>query len=352
MENFMLRFPAAVPRVIINGVGNVGQRLIRFCDAKGWSIVAAYNRAGPKVGRDVGQLAGLGKPLGVAVRDAAEQEHAIPPADIVLNTIGDLLEGNFPVYERFLAAGINVLCHGTQSYNPFFENHAVAEKIDALARSRGVTFCGSGIWDSTRIWAPLVAAGTCLDIQSVVHVAHAEIGRQGAQFERLCAGVGLTVDEYMKSFIHEQTPFTLNRYVHGPVVMVLQKLGCTITSMRKYDEPVVFDVPVYSPHSKTEFPAGVVVGTRNNVEVTTHEGVVGRAILEYRLFREGEIEELRWDIDGMPGLKIAVERKDTANLSASALFNRIPDVISASPGIVEITKLGPLSSTAFSRTST
>ena len=335
------------PRIIINGVGNVGRRLIRFCDTKGWPIVAAYNRAGDKVGRDIGELAGLGKSLGVAVRDAAEQEHAIVAADIVLNTIGDLLDRNLPTYERFLDAGINVLCHGTQSYNPFFENSAVAQKIDALAKVRGVTFCGTGIWDTTRIWAPIVAAGTCLSIDSVVHVAHAEIGRQGAQFERLCAGVGLSVEEYMNSFIHEQSPFTLNRYVHGPVVMVLQKLGYHIEDVHKFDEPIVFDEPVYSPHSQKEFPAGVVVGTRNNVAVSTREGITGRAIMEYRLFKPGDVEELRWDINGMPGLRISVERKDTANLSAAALFNRIPDVIAAPPGIVEITRLGPLKSTAL-----
>lgn len=342
----MPAFPSP-PRIIINGVGNVGRRLIRFCDSKGWPIVAAYNRAGDKVGKDIGELAGLDRPLGPVVRDEAEQEQSIVPADIVLNTIGDLLDRNFPVYERFLNAGINVLCHGTQSYNPFFENPPIAQKIDTLAKNRGVTYCGTGIWDTTRIWAPIVAAGTCLSIESIVHTAHAEIGRQGAQFERLCSGVGLSVDEYMESFIHQQTPFTLNRYVHGPVVMVLQKLGYHIEKVHKFDEPVVFDEPVYSPHSRQEFPAGTVIGTRNNVEVSTREGLVGRAIMEYRLFKPGDVEELRWDINGMPGLRISVERKDTANLSASALFNRIPDVIAAAPGIVEITRLGPMKSTAL-----
>jgi 2,4-diaminopentanoate dehydrogenase len=343
----MTKASTSPPKIIINGVGNVGRRLIRFCDMKGWPIVAAYNRAGEKIGQDIGQLAGLGRNLGVAVQDAARADYPAVKADIALNTVGDLLHLNYPIYERFLGAGINVLCHGTQCYSPFFENAAVAGRIDALAKANGVTFCGTGIWDTTRVWAPIIAAGTCLSIESVVHTAQAEIGRQGVQFERLCAGVGLSLDEYMTSFVKTPTPYTLNRYVHGPVVMVLQKLGCTIENVRKYDEPIVFDEPVYSPFSKQEFPAGIVVGTRNNVEVTTREGIRGGAILEYRLFRPGEIEELRWDISGLPGLRISVERKDTANLSAAALFNRIPDVLAAGPGIVEITKMGPLTSTAL-----
>src|SRR3546814_19654438 len=129
--------------------------------------------------------------------------------------------------------------------------------------------------------------------------------------------------------------------------MVLQKRGYHIENIRKFDEPGIFDEPVYSPYSQKEFPAGIVVGTRNNVEVSTREGVTGKAVLEYRLFKPGEIEELRWDINGMPGLRIAVERKDTANLSAASLFNRIPDVVAAVPGVVEITKLGPPASSAL-----
>lgn len=335
------------PRIAIYGIGNVGRRIVRFCDMKGWPVVAAYNRAGAKIGQDIGRLAGLEKDLGIHVQDCETADYAGLEADIVLNTAADLLADNYPVYERFLGLGINVLCHGTQSYNPRFDDKVVAEKIDRLAKANGVTFTGTGIWDTTRLWAPIIAAGTCLTIDSVVHVANAEIGRQGAQWEALVAGVGLTVEEYMANFINRESPFVLNRYVHSPLVMVLQKIGATIKELRKYDEPIVFDTPVYSPYSKKEFPAGIVIGTRNNVEVDTEEGITGRAVFEYRLFKEGEIEDLRWEINGMPGLCISVERKDTANLSASALFNRIPDVIAAEPGIVEIFRMAPLTSTAL-----
>src|SRR3546814_7614764 len=98
------------------------------------------------VGKDVGELAGLDRSYGVVVRDAAEQEQSIVPADIMLNTIGDLLDRNYPVYERFLSAGINVLCHGTQSYNPFFENRGIrseehTSELQSLMRISYAVFC-------------------------------------------------------------------------------------------------------------------------------------------------------------------------------------------------------------------
>ena len=332
------------PKIIIHGAGNVARRLTRFCHRKRWPIVACFSRAGSKLGQDIGRLAGLEEDLGVEVRDFAAADLVGIDADVALIATTDMLELNFPVYERYLSAGINVLCHGAQSYNPRFENPAIAEQIDQLARAGEVTFTGSGIWDTTRLWSAIIAAGTCLEIDSVVHTAQAEIGRQGARFEAEI-GVGMTPEDYCAKYAAE--PNSLSTFLHGPSVMVLQTLGCRITDVRKRAEPIVFDVDVFSPYTKTHFPAGIVIGTRIVADVTTAEGINGKTAVEYRLFRPGEIEELRWQINGMPGLQINVVRDDTANLSAASLFNRIPDVLAAPPGIVEITKMGPLKSSVL-----
>ena len=44
------------PRLVLYGIGQYGQMMVRFADKKGWPIVAAYNRAGAKVGQDIGQI--------------------------------------------------------------------------------------------------------------------------------------------------------------------------------------------------------------------------------------------------------------------------------------------------------
>ena len=45
-----------------------------------------------------------------------------------------------------------------------------------------VAACGGG-GGGAATSAPIIAAGTCIDIERVEHIATAEIGRQGAQFE-------------------------------------------------------------------------------------------------------------------------------------------------------------------------
>ena len=51
------------PRVMIYGVGFYGMEAVRILAKKGWPIVAAVNRAGPKIGQDLGRLAGLNEDL-------------------------------------------------------------------------------------------------------------------------------------------------------------------------------------------------------------------------------------------------------------------------------------------------
>ena len=55
------------PRIVIYGMGQFGQLIARLATEKDWPVVAAFNRAGPKIGQDVGRLAGLDRALAIAV---------------------------------------------------------------------------------------------------------------------------------------------------------------------------------------------------------------------------------------------------------------------------------------------
>jgi 4-hydroxy-tetrahydrodipicolinate reductase len=122
---------------------------------------------------------------------------------------------------------------------------------------------------------------------------------------------------------------------------VLAALGYTITDTRAFVEPVIYDVPLDSALMECVIPAGNCVGTRIIGEIETKEGVTARAQIELRDFREGEIEHMFWSVDGKPVSRVRVERDDSAHATASCLFNRIPDVIAAPPGIVVISQMGP-----------
>ena len=332
------------PKLVIYGTGFVGQTLTRLAAKKGWEIVAAFNRAGNKVGQDLGQLAGLGRNLGVVVQDCDTADYDGIEADIALNATTDLLEQNMPVYERFLSRGINIACHAGQLYNPWLINRELSKKIDQLARDNAVTITGSGIHDMSRYWSGMIAAGPCVEIDALHHVSYTEPMRQGIHFAPIL-GIDVSVGEYNSKIAPALSAYC--EMMSFPIVTVLEYYGCTVTNVDGHVEPVVWDEPVYCPYLKKEIAAGQSVGTRYVVEVQTEQGATGHFVGDQRVFREGDEEAMIWRVEGQPGVEIKVLREDSAIASASSLFNRIPDVLAAEPGLKTVVDLGPEKPSAF-----
>lgn len=333
------------PRVVIYGLGFIGKSITQLVRDKGWPIVAAYNRAGEKVGQDLGRLAGLGEDLGIVVQDYETADYSKLQADIALIAGPDYLDACFPIYERFLRAGINVLSFGSHAYQPYWFFPEIAKRIDALARENGVTFTGSGLWDMTRIWSGLIAGGPCIKINSIKYLTNIEAVRQGVHWLPLL-GVGLTVEEFDQKI--GRAVGRLNEVLQLPSVIVLQHYGYTVSDVKLDQEPVVFSEAVYCKEADQHVPAGRCVGTRVLIDVMTKEGVSAHNRFEYRLFRPGEVEAGTWKINGTPGMQVTVVREDSHIASASSLLNRVPDVLRAEPGIVTIMKMGPEVPSVFS----
>lgn len=331
------------PRIAVYGVGQFGQYVTRFAVQKGWTVVAAYNRAGAKVGQDLGQVAGLGRDLGIVVQDCDTANYDIA-ADIGVVTMTNHLKENLPAYKRLMNAGLNVICHGTESYYPWGCDKALAEEIDALAKSNNVTFTGSGIWDMSRIWAGLLMLGPCTEIKSLFHRSITDGTGQANKEQLAYIGVNFTIQEFLDKGLNRSPMLTAYKTIPEHV---LAGAGYTITETRAFVEPVVFDVDLDSAFMECVIPAGRVVGTRIIGEIETKEGVTARSEIELRLFKEGEIEHMFWSVDGLPRTSVRTERKDSAHATAANLFNRIPDVIAAPPGIVLISQMGPLKNSAL-----
>ena len=334
----------ANPRIVIHGTGQYGCYITRFAVQKGWPIAAAYNRAGPKVGQDIGRLAGLDRDIGVIVQDCDIASYDNLDADIAVITASDRLSVNLPAYKRLMNAGLNILCHGAEAYFPYGSDPVTAAEIDAIATANKVSFTGSGIWDMSRIWAGILVAGPCTELQAMHHKSITDAQRTGKHL-MLVVGVGMSVAEYTEKMV--KAAGTVGGMYKTIPHHVLHALGYTVTKTTERREPVVFDEPYYCRLLEKELAPGTVVGTRIIAEVETKEGVSAEAHIELRCFKEDEVEHMAWVVDGMPHTRVRTERDDSGHATAACLFNRIPDVIAAPPGIQEVYKLGPLKHTAL-----
>jgi len=326
------------PRVVLYGTGFVAREITRLITERGWPIVAALNRAGPKIGQDLGAIAGLGRDLGVLVEDYETADYAAMEADIALVAGPDSPEDCFPIYERLLTRGIDVLSCGSRMYDPYLMHPDVAKRIDALACEHGATFTGGGLWDMTRIWSGLLCTGASARIDALDYHSDVEVLRQGAHWApRL--GVGLTLDEFADTVGYDVIP--LNEVLQLPARMVLEACGFEITEVSLRQEPVVWTEDAYCRHLERTIPAGDSVGCRTVVDITTRQGVTSQSRFEYRVFRPDEVEHGSWRVHGLPGMELRVVRHDSGVAQAAGLLNRVPDVLRARPGVVTVLELGP-----------
>lgn len=332
------------PRIAIYGLGFVGQQLAGFALDKGWPVVGAYNRAGDKVGQDLGRLIGR-EPIGLLVEDCEQADYQALKADIAFVAVSDRLEVNLPSYQRLMAAGANILCHGAESCIPFRTNPALATKIHQMAKDCGVTFTGGGIWDMTRIWSGILAVGPNTHIESMTHTSYTDIARQGVHLLEFC-GAGLSLQEYRDRDVAGQQG--LAGIPKIPSLCVIDALGLELDHISERLEPIVWEQDHPSHWLQRTIPAGHVLGTRMLVEITTRQGITVRSHFEYRDFRRDEQEMMIWKVQGSPSMEVRVVREASHMASASSLFNRVPDVLSAAPGIVELWKYGPLRNSMFS----
>jgi 4-hydroxy-tetrahydrodipicolinate reductase len=323
------------PKVAIYGTGQYGLEATRIIAGYGWPIVAAYNRSGEKIGQDLGSLAGLA-PMGVLVENCDEADYTNSAADIAIHAVTDRLETNMPAYRRLLGAGINVICHGGESYFPIGVNRVLAQEIDTIARANGVSFTGTGIWDYSRIWPGLLAAGSASMIERIVHKTLTNAQSAGVTLMKVC-GVSMTQSEFSAA----------NMSLIGGLYKtvphhVLPAMGLDVTNIVEQITPILSDTPVYCDLLDQMLDPGTCLGTRILTEVYTSQGITAMSVNELRILADDETEFMMWEIEGRPSTKIRVDRSEPVHSSAACMVNRIPDVIKASPGIRLISELGPL----------
>jgi hypothetical protein len=323
------------PQVAIYGAGQYALESVRIMHRKGWDIVAAYNRAGEKVGRDIGELAGI-EPLGVLVEDCEEANYGSSGANIAIHSVADRLDYNWPGHQRLLGAGINVICHGGESNFPWGSRPELAGRLDELAKAHGVTFTGTGIWDYSRIWSGLLAAGSASELTGLVHRTLTNGEAAGLELLKVCGGT-LTLEEF--SELNEGLLAGIYKTVPH---QVLWALGFEVTDVSEEREPILDSEPVFSNALGANIEPGICLGTRITTRVRTREGVNATSINELRVLKPGEKEHMVWEVQGRPETVIRVDRTDSMHSSAACMVNRVPDVLNAEPGIQVISQLGPI----------
>ncbi|MHC4917435.1 MAG: dihydrodipicolinate reductase, partial [Planctomycetota bacterium] len=129
-------------RVLQFGLGPIGVRSARLAAGKeDMELVGAVDIDPEKVGKDAGELDG-GKPLGVKVSDDAAKVLAETGAQVALHTTSSKFDAIVPQLELLAGAGCSVVSSTEEMLFPRLKHADLSDRVDALAREKGVVLLG------------------------------------------------------------------------------------------------------------------------------------------------------------------------------------------------------------------
>ena len=96
-------------RAVVFGVGAMNSVATRFMLDKGVQIVGAISRSPDKVGRDLGDVARLGYPIGVKIERDARHVLSTRSADIALVAIASYMQDMYKHLRLCAECGVNAI---------------------------------------------------------------------------------------------------------------------------------------------------------------------------------------------------------------------------------------------------
>lgn len=322
-------------KAVVYGVGAMNSIATRLMLEKGVDIVGALARSPEKVGRDLGEVAGLGMRTGVLVENEPDRVLSSREADIAVIAVASYMSDMYEHLRRCAEHGVNAVTISEEALYPWNTSPMEAAELDRLARRNGVTLTGTGHQDA--YWVQLVSAmaGTAHRVESVTGLASWNVDDYGPEVAK-DQRVDDTVEDFEAWLAEADRPPSFGRNTLGALVA---DLGLTAAAYESSTRPEVAQAPVRSSGLGLTVEPGRVVGFTDVDTAHTREGVTLTFAMTGKLYREGEADINDWTITGEPELRLTNPAVPTQTTTCTQLVNRIPDVINAPPGFITPDKL-------------
>jgi hypothetical protein len=315
-------------RVVQFGCGPIGCRIAEYAlQRPDIEIVAAVDIDEGKVGRDLGEIAGLQRTLGVrVVRDIAEIR-ASAAADVAIHATGSRFEQVYPQLQRIAEAGLNVVSTCEELVYPYRKYPKLARDLGDLARRHHVAMLATGINPGFLMDAwPLFMSGVCTEVRAVKVVRVQDAASRRIPFQQKI-GAGLTKEEFAArvasgNFGHVG--------LSESVSMIAAGLRWQLEDVTETIEPVLLDREVRSDYVTVE--VGRAAGLRQDAVGWVHgEAAV---TLEFQAYIGAREPRDRVQIRGNPNIDVQIRGGTQGDVgTASIVLNAVPRVIEAPAGL-------------------
>jgi hypothetical protein len=330
-------------RVVLYGVGVVGGMIARFLlEKEGVDIVGAVDVAKEKVGKDLGEVLGIERKLGVKVSGDADTVFSRVKADVAVHATSSFLEDTYPQIASIIKHGVRVISTCEELSYPYHSQPELAKELDALAKKHKATVLGTGV-NPGFLMDTLVIALTapCERIERIEVARVMNAATRRLPFQKKI-GAGLTVEEFRKRI--EDRQITGHVGLEQSIAMVADALAWNLDKIALEPvEPVIAKKPVESKYIRVE--SGEAAGLRQKAEGLMKKKEV--IVLDFQAYIGAEEEYDAITIEGVPNIKQKIQPCVHGDLATVAIIvNSIPKVIRAPPGLLTMKDL-PVPSAAL-----
>jgi hypothetical protein len=312
-------------RVIQYGLGPIGAAVARqIVEREGVELVGGVDIDPVKVGQDLGELIGLGRPLGMRVVD--ELASVETGADVVVHTTSSYFSLFMDEILEILEAGLDIVSTSEELSFPWLAHSEEATEVDGAARRAGKTALGTGVnpgflMDSL----PLFLTSICQQVQhiDVKRVINASLRRGPFQAK---IGSGMTVEEFNDKMRagrmgHVGLPESMG--------MLFDTVGKKLVRYEAGVEPLVADRPIATDDFQVK--PGQVRGLEQVARGYDDDGEFVKLTFVAGLEESNDVDTIQ--ISGRPDLNVELRGTNGDLATVAMAVNAIRRVHEAAPGL-------------------
>lgn len=323
-------------RLVLYGVGAVGSRIARFLLQKeGVEIVGAVDVAEDKVGKDLGEVLGVGKQLGITVSDNPNNVFSQTNADVVVHATSSFLQQTYPQLTKAVKHGLNVVSTCEELSYPYTTDPNMTKKLHKLAEEHGATVLGTGINPGFLMDTLVITlTGACQRIDKIEVERVMNAGTRRVPFQKKI-GAGLSLKEF-KDKMKSKT-ITGHVGLEQSIAMIASAIGWKLDRIEiGVVEPVIAKKHVESEAIQVE--PGEAAGLKQSARgIRRGKEAIS---LEFQAYIGAPEEYDSITIKGVPNIHQRITPCVHGDLGTVAIIaNSIPKVINAPPGLVTMKDL-------------
>ena len=328
-------------KIVHVGLGPVGTRIVRHIvnERSGIRYGGAIDNNPEIVGKDLGEVAEVGRKLGIEVSNQPKKVFEETKPDIAIYTTTSFLKDVFSQIEPAIESRANVISTCEQLAFPTFTDKELTKKYDELAKKHNVTVLGTGINPGFLMDVrPITLSTGCTEVKKIEVIRQMDASLRRKPFQKKI-GASLEPEEFKKAI--GEGKITGHVGLEESICLIADALGWELDKVRVEEvQPVIAEAEVSSQFYTVK--VGQVKGvTQKAYGIVKGEEKI-RLFFTAFLGATPSFDEVR--IEGTPEINAKVSPCWHGDDGTTAMIvNLIPTVLNAPPGVLTMNDIVPIS---------